>query len=65
MAQIQPEEIVDHLRSEMRRALEEAVNEVIPNAKFDRDDLFRAFRLAVRRKCRTWEQVPDHFVKVK
>jgi hypothetical protein len=63
MAQIQPEEIVDHLRSEMRRALEEAVKEVIPNAVFDSHDLFRAFKRAVRRKCSTWEQVPDNFVR--
>lgn len=63
MAQIQPEEIVDHLRNEMRKALEEAVKEVIPSAVFDAHDLFRAFKRAVRHKCSTWEQVPDNFVK--
>jgi hypothetical protein len=26
--------------------------------------LFRAFRRAVGRKCNTWEQVPDHYVRV-
>jgi len=63
LAQVQPEEIIDHLDSEMRRALEEAVMEVIPNATFDAHELFRAFKRAVRRKCRTWEQVPDPYVK--
>ena len=62
MAQVQMEEIVDHLSSDMRRALEAAVQEVIPNAQFDPYELFRAFRRAVRRKCNTWEQVPDNYV---
>ena len=52
MAQIQPEEIVDHLSSEMRNALADAVKEVIPSAEFDQHELFRAFKRAVRRKCK-------------
>jgi hypothetical protein len=63
MAQVEIEEIVGHLSSEMRKALEAAVEEVIPNAQFDRHELFRAFRRAVRRKCNTWEQVPDSYVR--
>lgn len=63
MAQVKIEEIVDHLSSEMRRALEEAVREVDSKAKIDGYALFRAFRRAVGRKCNTWEQVPDRYVQ--
>ena len=63
MARINPEEIVDDLSSEFRRALEDAVLEILPNAEFDRSELFRAFKRAVRRKCSTWETVSDHHVE--
>jgi len=63
MAQVNIAEIVDHLSSEMRRALDAAVQEVAPKAGVDPNDLFRAFKRAVGRKCNTWEQVPDRFVQ--
>lgn len=63
MAQVNIEEIVDHLSSEIRRALGDAVQEVLPNAQIDAHDLFRAFRRAVGRKCNTWEEVPDQYVQ--
>jgi len=63
MAEVQMDEIVDHLRSEMRRALEDAVREVAPNVQIDFHELYRSFRRAVRRKCNQWEQVPDDYVR--
>jgi translation initiation factor 2 alpha subunit (eIF-2alpha) len=63
MAEVQMDEIVNHLRSEMRRALEDAVREVAPNAQIDFHELYRSFRRAVRRKCNQWEQVPDDYVR--
>jgi len=62
MAKVKPDEIVDHLSSEFSRALESAVNEVLPAAKFDNKALFKAFKRAVARKCSTWETVPDALV---
>ena len=62
MAQIQMEPIVEHLRAEMRRALSAAVREVIEGAKFDESALYRAFRHAVRRRCKVWERVPDKYI---
>jgi len=59
MARIKPEEIVDDLSSEFRRALSDAVSEVLPGVPFDEHELFRAFKRAVRRKCSTWERVRD------
>lgn len=63
MARVKIEEIVDHLSSEMRRALEDAVSEVIGDAAYDSYELFRAFKRAVYRKCNTWENVPDRYVE--
>ena len=42
--------------AEMKRALEDAVDSEVRGAKFDRDDLFRAFKRAVYQKCCTWER---------
>ena len=64
MAKVNIEQIVDHLSSEMRRALEAAVRTTIPQANFEPFELFREFRREVGRKCNTWEQVPDQFVEV-
>jgi hypothetical protein len=63
MARVRVEDIVDHLSSQMRKALEAAVREVHPNAAIDPHALFRSFRRAVGRKCNTWEQVPDRCVE--
>jgi hypothetical protein len=63
MAKVKIEEIVDHLSSEMRRALEEALSTVMPNAAVDGHEFFRAFRRAVGRRCNTWETVPDSYVE--
>lgn len=63
MAQVQIEEIIDHLSGEIRRALEAAVEDVDSDIEIDSHDLFRAFKRAVGRKCSTWETVPDSYVR--
>ena len=63
MARINIEEVIDNLDSDIRNALAAAVREVMPNANFDSYQLFRAFIRAVRRKCNTWERIPDQFVE--
>jgi hypothetical protein len=63
MARVKIESIVEHLDSEMRNALEEAVKELAPESNVDGYGLFRAFVRAVGRKCSAWECVPDHYVE--
>ena len=63
MARVKIEEVVDHLDSEMRKALSMAVGKAIPGAEFDERQLFKEFRRAVGRKCSTWERVPDRYVE--
>ena len=63
MAHIKIEDIVDHLDLELKRALESAVEDVLPDVTVDRSELFRSFRRAVGRKCKEWIEVPDEFVR--
>ena len=62
MAQVRIESIVDHLSYDMKRALEDAISQVLPGANIDRNELYRAFRRAVGRKCSTWPNVSDSHV---
>jgi hypothetical protein len=64
MAEVKIDDILNDLSTEMRNALEAAVRQVLPDANFDRNELFRAFQREVSRKCRTWEKVRDKYVKM-
>jgi hypothetical protein len=65
MAHVKIQDVIDHLDSEMRSALEAAVEEAVADdGSFDRYELFRAFRRAVGRKCNTWEAVPSYYVRI-
>lgn len=63
MARVKIEEIIDHLDTDIRKALSEAVNRTIPDAEFNDRELFRNFRRAVCRKCSIWESVLDQYVE--
>jgi hypothetical protein len=63
LAKVKIEDIIDRLDSEMRKALRDAVNEVVQGASFDEYELFRTFKRKVSSKCRTWESVPDKYVE--
>jgi len=63
MAQVKIQSIVEHLDSEMKRALEDAVSRVLPEVQVDRNELYREFRRAVGRKASMWVRVPDGDVK--
>jgi hypothetical protein len=64
MTQIRLEVIVEHLRTQVRRAPHDAVTEVIPEAEVDPHALFRAFKRRLRSRCNAWETVPDQSVNV-
>jgi hypothetical protein len=63
MARIKIQSVIEKLDYELKRALEDAVGEVMPGAHIDRDELYRAFKRAVGRKCSTWVRIPDHHVQ--
>jgi len=63
MARVRIQKIIERLDYDMKRALEDAISEVLPDADVDRDELYRAFRRAVGRKCSTWVNVSDNDVE--
>ena len=63
MARVKIEEIINHLDTEIRRALEETIRSHFPKAQFDDRAIFRTFVRMVGRKCNTWENVPDHYIE--
>ncbi|WP_137894986.1 hypothetical protein [Ramlibacter sp. 2FC] len=63
MAKIRIEGVLEHLRYDMRRALQAALEEVAPQANIDPNELFRVFKRQVGRKCNYWQQVPDQLVE--
>jgi hypothetical protein len=65
MARVKIESIVTKLDYEMKRALEDAVRRVLPEAQVDRTQLFKEFRKAVGRKASTWVSVSDCDVETK
>jgi len=63
MAHVKIEEIIEHLEYEMKRALGDAVSKTLPDVSVDRSRLFKEFIKAVGRKCNTWEQIPEKYVR--
>jgi len=62
MAKIKLEDIVEHLDSEIKRALDYAVKHTLPDAEFNKQTLYRKFVRGIERYSSTWENVPDHCV---
>lgn len=63
MAQIKVEDIVDHLSSEFKGALEATIREIFPDQIVNKQQLFRVFKKKIYKKCNIWETVPDAYVK--
>ena len=62
MARVRPQELFDQFNPQMRAALEEALNKLLPEAQVDRRMLYLEFRLALNRKFKQWENVPNSTV---
>ncbi len=62
MARVRPQELFDQFNPQMRTALEEALNKLLPDAQVDRRMLYLEFRLALNRKFKQWENVPNSTV---
>ncbi len=63
MARIKIEGILDHLSFEMTAALRQTMKEAQQGKRLEDYQLFRAFMKGVYLKCRTWEKVPDRYVR--
>jgi hypothetical protein len=62
MARVKSQELFDHFNPQMRAALDEAVSKLLPDAAVDRRLLYLEFRLALNRKLKQWENVPNSVV---
>ena len=63
MTRIKVEGIIEELSTHIRGALEEAVLSTYPFQTVNKDDIYREFRRALARRCRTWEEVPDALIE--
>ena len=62
MARVKPVELFDHFNPQMRAALDEAMAKAFPNADVDKRMLYLEFRLALNKKLKQWENVPNSAV---
>ncbi|MCU0502832.1 MAG: hypothetical protein MUC51_13900 [Anaerolineae bacterium] len=58
MARIKPNDIFEHLKPQMRAALDEAVDKTLPDVEVDKRQLYLAFRRALTLRLKPWENVP-------
>ncbi|WP_448138448.1 hypothetical protein [Sphingobacterium siyangense] len=63
MIKIKIEDVVNHLEDDLKRVLAATIEEHFPNQNFDSRSVFRTFKKEVYKKCRTWESIPERFVK--
>jgi hypothetical protein len=59
MARVRPVELFDHFNPQMRAALDEAIAKALPDADLDKRMLYMEFRLALNKKVKQWENVPN------
>lgn len=62
MTKIRIDGVVDELKPQVLRALQDAVASTMPDASFDENQLFTEFRSAIVRRCATWESIPNEYL---
>lgn len=62
MARVKPVELFDQFNPQMRAALDEAIAKALPDAEVDKRALYLEFRLALNRRFKQWENVPNSAV---
>jgi hypothetical protein len=63
MAEIKIEDVVYHLDSEFKKALDDTMAKFAPNVEYGRNELFEFFLKRVYHHCSVWERVPDDCVR--
>ena len=63
MPQINVEEVVYHLDSEFKKALDDMMGKFAQGTSYNRDELFKYFLKRVYHHCSIWEKIPDRSVK--
>jgi hypothetical protein len=63
MAKIKIEEVVYALDTQFKKALENTIKKMIPDAQVDSRMLFVEFRKELYRQCQSWESIPNSCVQ--
>ena len=63
MARIRVEQIVDHLGSKLRGAIDDTLKALVPDASIEAQDFYRELKKNLGRRCRQWEDVPNNTVE--
>jgi len=63
MAKVKIEDLVYHLDSEFKKALDDTMAQFAPDAQYERNALFKCFLKRVYHHCSVWEDVPDNCVQ--
>jgi hypothetical protein len=62
MTKIRVDGVVDELKPQLLRALQDAVRSAVPEVSFDEYQLFTEFKRAIVRRCATWESIPNEYL---
>ncbi len=62
MARVKPVELFDHFNPQLRAAFDEAIVKALPGVEVDKRMLYLEFRLALNKKVKQWENVPNSAV---
>ncbi len=63
MARIRVEQVVDHLGSRLRGAIDDTLKALAPDANVDAQEFYREMKKNLGRRCRQWEDVPNNYVE--
>ena len=63
MPKVKIEDVVYHLDSEFKKALDDTMKKFAPGAAYNRNDLFNFFLKRVYQHCSAWENVPDSCIQ--
>jgi hypothetical protein len=63
MAEVKIDDVVYHLGSEFKKALDDTFQRFAPGVRVDINAAFKYFQERVYKHCSVWEQVPDTCIR--
>ena len=64
MTKVKIEDVVYHLDSEFKKALDDTMAAFAPNTGYDRNELFKFFLKRVYHHCSVWEDIPEKYIQI-
>ena len=63
MAKLNIVEVIDHLETEFRKALNATLREQFPNQDFNSRTVFKTFKNEISNRCNSWEKIPNKYLR--